>query len=68
MQAQVQVVDVRDAMGANAVNTMAEAVADRIAEIARGRVTILVTNMCSICGENNLLGEEAAVEPTAVAR
>jgi hydroxymethylglutaryl-CoA reductase len=31
------IVDVRDAMGANAVNTMAEAVADRIAEIARAR-------------------------------
>ncbi|MCD9096464.1 hydroxymethylglutaryl-CoA reductase, degradative [Luteimonas fraxinea] len=30
-------VDVRDAMGANAVNTMAEALAPRIAEIARGR-------------------------------
>lgn len=31
------VVDVRDAMGANAVNTMAEAVAPRLAEIAGGR-------------------------------
>lgn len=30
-------VDVRDAMGANAVNTMAEAVAPRLAEIAGGR-------------------------------
>lgn len=30
-------VDVRDAMGANAVNTMAEALAPRIAAIARGR-------------------------------
>lgn len=30
-------VDVRDAMGANAVNTMAEATAPRIAEIAHGR-------------------------------
>ncbi|MFT4255775.1 MAG: hydroxymethylglutaryl-CoA reductase, degradative [Pseudoxanthomonas sp.] len=30
-------VDVRDAMGANAVNTMAEALAPRLAEIARGR-------------------------------
>ncbi|QIX28850.1 hydroxymethylglutaryl-CoA reductase, degradative [Nocardioides sp. JQ2195] len=39
------VVDVRDAMGANAVNTMAEAVADRIAEIARGRVVLrILTN------------------------
>jgi hypothetical protein len=32
------VVDVRDAMGANAVNSMAEAVAARVAEIAGGRV------------------------------
>ncbi len=31
------VVDVRDAMGANAVNTMAEAIAPRVAEIAGGR-------------------------------
>lgn len=30
-------VDVRDAMGANAVNTMAEALAPRVAQIARGR-------------------------------
>lgn len=30
-------VDVRDAMGANAVNTMAEALAPRVAAIARGR-------------------------------
>ncbi|MFT3762276.1 MAG: hydroxymethylglutaryl-CoA reductase, degradative [Pseudoxanthomonas sp.] len=30
-------VDVRDAMGANAVNTMAEALAPRLADIARGR-------------------------------
>ncbi|MEV4732574.1 hydroxymethylglutaryl-CoA reductase, degradative [Saccharopolyspora sp. NPDC049426] len=39
------VVDVRDAMGANAVNTMAEAVADRVAEVARGRVVLrILTN------------------------
>jgi hydroxymethylglutaryl-CoA reductase len=39
------IVDVRDAMGANAVNTMAEAVADRIAAIARGRVLLrILTN------------------------
>lgn len=38
-------VDVRDAMGANAVNTMAEAVADRVAEIASGRVVLrILTN------------------------
>lgn len=38
-------VDVRDAMGANAVNTMAEALAPRVAEIAGGRVRLrLLTN------------------------
>ena len=39
------VVDVRDAMGANAVNTMAEAVAARIGEIAGGRPLLrILTN------------------------
>jgi len=39
------VVDVRDAMGANAVNTMAEAVAQRAAEIADGRTLLrILTN------------------------
>lgn len=39
------VVDVRDAMGANAVNTMAEAVATRVGEIAGGRVLLrILTN------------------------
>lgn len=39
------VVDVRDAMGANAVNTMAEAVAPRIAQIAQGRTLLrILTN------------------------
>lgn len=38
-------VDVRDAMGANAVNTMAEAVADRVADITGGRVLLrILTN------------------------
>ncbi|MCR3721214.1 MULTISPECIES: hydroxymethylglutaryl-CoA reductase, degradative [Prauserella salsuginis group] len=38
-------VDVRDAMGANAVNSMAEAVATRVGEIARGRVLLrILTN------------------------
>src|SRR5690606_36200196 len=37
--------DVRDAMGANAVNSMAEAVAVRVGEIARGRVLLrILTN------------------------
>jgi len=39
------IVDVRDAMGANAVNTMAEAIADRISEISGGRVVLrILTN------------------------
>lgn len=39
------VVDVRDAMGANAVNTMAESVAPRLAEIAGGRSLLrILTN------------------------
>ncbi|MDF2492794.1 MAG: hydroxymethylglutaryl-CoA reductase,degradative [Microbacterium sp.] len=38
-------VDVRDAMGANAVNTMAEAIAPRVAEIARARTLLrILTN------------------------
>lgn len=35
-------VDVRDAMGANAVNTMAEAIAPRVAEVARGRTLLRI--------------------------
>ena len=35
-------VNVGDAMGANAVNTMAEALAPRVAEIARGRVLLRI--------------------------
>lgn len=36
------IVDVRDAMGANAVNTMAEAVAPQIEQLARGRVLLRI--------------------------
>ena len=36
------IVDVRDAMGANAVNTMAEAVAPLVAELAGGRVRLRI--------------------------
>jgi hydroxymethylglutaryl-CoA reductase len=40
------IVDVRDAMGANAVNTMAEAVAPRLAEIARGEFRLrIISNL-----------------------
>ncbi|MBB4932984.1 hydroxymethylglutaryl-CoA reductase [Lipingzhangella halophila] len=43
------VVDVRDAMGANAVNTMAEAIADRVAELAGGRVILrILTNKADL--------------------
>ncbi|MFK5584096.1 MULTISPECIES: hydroxymethylglutaryl-CoA reductase, degradative [unclassified Serinicoccus] len=39
-------VDVRDAMGANAVNTMAEALAGRVAQIGGGRVVLrILTNL-----------------------
>ncbi len=41
------VIDCRDAMGANLVNTVAEAVADRLAAIARGRVGLrILSNLC----------------------
>jgi len=40
------IVDVRDAMGANAVNTMAEAVAPRLAEIAGGEFRLrIISNL-----------------------
>ncbi|MFO0547501.1 MAG: hydroxymethylglutaryl-CoA reductase, degradative [Polyangiaceae bacterium] len=39
-------VDVRDAMGANMVNTMAEAIAPRVAELAKGTVGLrILTNL-----------------------
>ncbi len=36
------IVDVRDAMGANAVNTMAEAIAARVGELAQGRPVLRI--------------------------
>ncbi|HTJ84690.1 MAG TPA: hydroxymethylglutaryl-CoA reductase, degradative, partial [Polyangiaceae bacterium] len=40
-------VDVRDAMGANAIDTVAEALADRVAALAGGRVGLrILTNLC----------------------
>ena len=40
-------VDCRDAMGANLVNTVAEAVADRLAELADGQVGLrILSNLC----------------------
>ncbi|MET9217298.1 hydroxymethylglutaryl-CoA reductase, degradative [Streptomyces sp. NPDC003300] len=64
------VVDVRDAMGANAVNTMAEAIAPRAAEIARGRTLLrILTNKAdlrltrvSATFDADLLGGPAVVE------
>jgi hydroxymethylglutaryl-CoA reductase len=41
------VVDCRDAMGANLINTIAEAVADRLAALADGRVGLrILSNLC----------------------
>ncbi|MCC6521049.1 MAG: hydroxymethylglutaryl-CoA reductase, degradative, partial [Polyangiaceae bacterium] len=41
------VVDVRDAMGANAINSMCEHLAPRVAELARGRVGLrILSNLC----------------------
>jgi hydroxymethylglutaryl-CoA reductase len=64
------VVDVQDAMGANAVNTMAEAVAPRVAEITGGRTLLrILTNKAdlritrvSAVFDRDLLGGEAVVE------
>ncbi len=40
-------VDCRDAMGANLINTVAEAVADRLAALSRGRVGLrILSNLC----------------------
>ncbi len=42
-------VDVRDAMGANTVNTMAETIASRVAEIARGEVRLrILSNLADL--------------------
>jgi hydroxymethylglutaryl-CoA reductase len=41
------IVDCKDAMGANLVNTIAEAVSDRLAEIAQARVGLrILSNLC----------------------
>jgi hydroxymethylglutaryl-CoA reductase len=43
------VVDCRDAMGANLVNTVAEAVADRLADVARAKVGLrILSNLCDL--------------------
>lgn len=57
------VVDVRDAMGANAVNTMAEAAAPRIAEIAHGRCVLrILTNKA----DRRLVRVRAVLTPESV--
>lgn len=54
------VVDVGDAMGANAVNTMAEAIAPRLAEIAGGRALLrILTNLADL----RLARARLAIEP-----
>ncbi len=63
-------VDVRDAMGANVVNSMCEAIAPRVAELAGGRVGMrILTNLCDrrcVRAEGtvpaSLLGGEAGVK------
>ncbi|MET0199606.1 MAG: hydroxymethylglutaryl-CoA reductase, degradative [Rhodococcus fascians] len=64
------VVDVRDAMGANAVNTMAEAIAPRVATIAGGRPLLrILTNKADqrivrarAVFDRDLLGGEEVVD------
>ncbi|GAA0942236.1 hydroxymethylglutaryl-CoA reductase, degradative [Pseudonocardia zijingensis] len=63
-------VDVRDAMGANAVNTMAEAVAERAGQIAGGRTLLrILTNKADLrlsraraVFDKEALGGEAVVD------
>lgn len=62
-------VDVRDAMGANAVNTMAEAVADEVARIAGGRVVLrILTNLADrrVSRARAVLSAEALGGPQVV--
>ena len=57
------IVDVKDAMGANAVNTMAEAVAPRIASIAGGRFRLrIISNLA----DKRLVRAWTRVPPEAV--
>jgi hydroxymethylglutaryl-CoA reductase len=60
-------VDVRDAMGANAVNTMAEAIAPLLAELSGGEARLrIISNLathrtvkCTAVWKKEILGEEA---------
>ncbi|MCD6235603.1 MAG: hydroxymethylglutaryl-CoA reductase, degradative [Thaumarchaeota archaeon] len=57
------IVDVKDAMGANAVNTMAEAVAPRIASIAGGRFRLrIISNLA----DKRLVRAWTRIPPEAV--
>ncbi|MDB4991084.1 MAG: Hydroxymethylglutaryl-CoA reductase, partial [Myxococcaceae bacterium] len=57
-------IDCRDAMGANLVNTVAEAVADRIAELTRGLVGLrILSNLC----DHRCVRVRCSVPPTALA-
>ena len=59
------IVDCRDAMGANMVNTMAEAVADRLAELAEGRPGLRIL---SNLADRRRARAECAVPFAALAR
>ncbi|HEY5854159.1 MAG TPA: hydroxymethylglutaryl-CoA reductase, degradative [Aldersonia sp.] len=69
------IVDVRDAMGANAVNTMAEAVGPRVAAIAGGRPLLrILTNLADLrvararaVFDRDLLGGDAVVDDIVAA-
>ncbi|MFD3482656.1 hydroxymethylglutaryl-CoA reductase, degradative [Streptomyces sp. NPDC058665] len=63
------IVDVRDAMGANAVNTMAEAVAGRAGEIAQGRALLrILSNKADLrlCRARAVFDAEALGGPEVV--
>ncbi len=57
-------VDVRDAMGANTVNSMAETLAPRVAEIARGEVRLRIL---SNLADRRLVRARVEITPAALA-
>jgi hydroxymethylglutaryl-CoA reductase len=59
------IVDCRDAMGANAVNTMCEAIAPRLAQLSGGRAILrILSNFC----DRRLARARAVILPAALAR
>ena len=58
-------VDCRDAMGANLVNTVAEALADRVAELAGGRRGLRI--LSNLCDAGCVRVTRARAAPTALA-